>query len=234
MIVPDLASGSQRDLTYWIGLAEEGLGNMFIGQFCNNQYHSEIADNDSGISDLFSSFTTVESSQTTSRHKDSEDPLFLRYYPCMYLWRHSGEIYNGTFMNGVQHGYGQLTNISDGSRVTSYLTRGCRNGLGTFERLTDFYTGLYKNDKSEGIGIYQLNRRVPLLLSGMDSNHNMAPSTSDDSALIEARFNSYNQRYVGEWHDGCYDGWGIHHGADAKAIFIGHFKGDKRIGKNLL
>ena len=101
MIVPDLASNVQRDMAYWIGLAEEGLGNMFIGQFCNNKYHSEILDHDAGISDLFSSFTTIESSQNAANSSPSEDPLFLRYYPCMYLWRHSGEIYNGTFLNGV-------------------------------------------------------------------------------------------------------------------------------------
>lgn len=72
----------------------------------------------------------------------------------MYFWRHSGEIFNGTFINGVQHGYGQLTNYIESSRVTSYLTSGSRTGLGTFERLTDFYTGIYKNDKSEGFGFY--------------------------------------------------------------------------------
>lgn len=116
----------------------------------------------------------------------------------MYFWRHSGEVFNGTFLNGVQHGYGQLTNFMDGSRVTSYLTCGARTGLGTFERLSDFYTGIYKNDKSEGIGIYQLNKKVPIM--------------SDDqveSKYIDARYNSFTQRYIGEWHDGCFDGWGI-------------------------
>ena len=86
----------------------------------------------------------------------------------------------------------------DGSRVTSYLTCGARTGLGTFERLSDFYTGIYKNDKSEGIGIYQLNKKVPIM--------------SDDqveSKFIDARYNSFTQRYIGEWHDGCFDGWGI-------------------------
>ena len=61
MIVPDLVEDSKKDISHWMNLSEEGMGNLFIGHFCNNQYHSEIVDQDSGISDLFSSFTTIES-----------------------------------------------------------------------------------------------------------------------------------------------------------------------------
>lgn len=61
MIVPDLQTNSQKDISHWMNLSEEGMGNLFIGNFCNNQYHSEIVEQENPMSDLFSSFTTIES-----------------------------------------------------------------------------------------------------------------------------------------------------------------------------
>jgi len=220
MVVPDIQADGQKDMSQLLKQSpESGLGNLFIGRFCNNQYHSEIIDQENDLSELFSSFTTMES-QAAQNQQD--DPLFLRYHPCLYFWRHGGEVFHGTFIRGVQHGYGQLTNYMDGSRVTSYLSSGARIGLGTFERQTDFYTGLYNNDKSEGVGIYQLNRNVPVVSGDQLENE-----------LVDSRHNHFAERYVGQWHDGCYEGWGIQQTSQsAKGIHVGQFSRDQKAGQN--
>ena len=44
--------------------------------------------------------------------------------------------------------------------------------------------------------------------------------------------NGGEDRYLGEWHEGCFNGWGIQYTSDSK--YIGQFKMDKRSGQGIL
>ena len=73
----------------------------------------------------------------------------------VYLWRQGGETYQGTFLNGSQHGFGQLT--SKGERYVGYFSEGARSGMGFHEKESDIYVGWYDEDQSNDFGIFYTN-----------------------------------------------------------------------------
>lgn len=59
----------------------------------------------------------------------------------LYLWRDGGDIYTGSFLDGLQHGFGMLINTEEKSRFIGSFKFGYRSGIGFHERNQDFYIG---------------------------------------------------------------------------------------------
>ena len=123
----------------------------------------------------------------------------------MYLWREGGDIYHGAFHNGLQHGFGVLTNSQDKSQYAGYFKEGSRGGMGFHEKDKNLYLGWYNEDESHDFGIYQ----------------------------IKDHFGKISERYIGEWKNGSYNGWGINSQIDGSK-FIGQFDMDQKHGSGIL
>jgi hypothetical protein len=75
-----------------------------------------------------------------------------------------------------------LTNTIDNSQYAGYFKDGARGGIGFHEKDKNVYLGWYDDDESHDFGIYQIK---------------------------DIKSGQIKERYIGEWKNGSYNGWGI-------------------------
>ena len=113
---------------------QDGVGNLYIGNFDNDKYHSGPENDDRGT---FGTETNMDICM-----------------PSVYLWCTDGDVYRGSFSEGVQNGFGEMINVTEQSRYIGYFEDGARSGIGYHEKQGNFYLGQYQEDQSHGVGIY--------------------------------------------------------------------------------
>jgi len=111
MIVPRLDSMNS-------GVEQDGLGNLYIGNFINDKYDSSRKDLES---DPFK-----DSLDPANQHSSTMDISL----PSLYLWFADGDVYRGSFKSGMMEGFGEMINFAEQSRYIGYFKEGARAGIG--------------------------------------------------------------------------------------------------------